>query len=134
MAALDIRNKQTFQIWRFTTCTTQSLWWRNRTSNVIFCFWRLHYFIENCFLAGTILQIWWNWLWSVPFGNHCAKSVRIRSYSGPYFPAFGLNTERYRISLCMQSEYGKIRTRLTLNTNVFHAVNGNMIQLLYFNA
>ena len=26
--------------------------------------------------------------------NHCVKSVRIRSYSGPYFPAFGLNTER----------------------------------------
>ena len=24
---------------------------------------------------------------------HCVKSVRIRSYSGPYFPAFGLNTE-----------------------------------------
>ena len=24
--------------------------------------------------------------------EHCVKSVRIRSYSGPYFPAFGLNT------------------------------------------
>ena len=22
---------------------------------------------------------------------HCVKSVRIRSYSGPHFPAFGLN-------------------------------------------
>ena len=31
---------------------------------------------------------------------HCMKGVHIRSYiSGPYFPAFGLNTERYlRIS------------------------------------
>ena len=28
---------------------------------------------------------------------HCLKSVRIRSYSGPYFPAFGLNTERYGV-------------------------------------
>ena len=28
-------------------------------------------------------------------GSHCVKSVLIRSYSGPYFPAFGLNTERY---------------------------------------
>ena len=27
--------------------------------------------------------------------NHCIKSVRIRSYSGPHFPTFGLNTERY---------------------------------------
>ena len=24
---------------------------------------------------------------------HCVKSVRIRSFSGPHFPAFGLNTE-----------------------------------------
>ena len=31
-------------------------------------------------------------------GKHCVKSVRIRSYSGPHFPAFGLNTERYGIS------------------------------------
>ena len=26
---------------------------------------------------------------------HCVKSVRIRSNYGPYFPAFGPNTERY---------------------------------------
>ena len=25
--------------------------------------------------------------------KHCIKSVRIRSNSGPHFPAFGLNTE-----------------------------------------
>ena len=24
---------------------------------------------------------------------HCVKSGRVRSYSGPHFPAFGLNTE-----------------------------------------
>ena len=24
--------------------------------------------------------------------NHCVKSARIRSFSGPYFPVFGLNT------------------------------------------
>ena len=29
---------------------------------------------------------------------HCVKSVRIRSYSGPYFPGFGLNTEIVRTS------------------------------------
>ena len=32
-------------------------------------------------------------------------------FSGPYFPAFGLNTERYSVSLRIQSEYGKMRTR-----------------------
>ena len=33
---------------------------------------------------------------------HCVKSVRIRSYSGPHFPAFGLNTERYGCSVRMR--------------------------------
>ena len=32
-------------------------------------------------------------------------------FSVPYFPAFGLNTERYAVSLRIQSECGKIRTR-----------------------
>ena len=34
-------------------------------------------------------------------------------FSGLYFPAFGLNTERYFVSLRIQSECGKIRTRKT---------------------
>ena len=46
--------------------------------------------------------------------NYCVKSVQIRSFSGPYFPAFGLNTERYGVSLRIQSEYGEIRTRKKL--------------------
>ena len=50
---------------------------------------------------------------------HCVKSVGIRSYSGSYFPAFGLNMERYRVSLCIQSECGKMRTRITPNTDTF---------------
>ena len=32
-------------------------------------------------------------------------------FSGPYFPVFGLNKERYSVSLRIQSECGKIRTR-----------------------
>ena len=54
---------------------------------------------------------------------HSVKSVSIRSYSGLHFPAFALNTE-------IQSECGKIRTRLTLNTISFYAVitsHGNWI-------
>ena len=30
--------------------------------------------------------------------DHCVKSVPIRSFSYPYFAAFGLNTEKYRVS------------------------------------
>ena len=53
---------------------------------------------------------------------HCVKSVRIWSYSGPYFPTFGVNTERYSIFLCINFECGKIRTRIISNTGTFYAV------------
>ena len=39
-----------------------------------------------------------------------------------YFLAYKLNTERYSVSLCIQSEYGKIRIRKTPNTDTFHAL------------
>ena len=29
---------------------------------------------------------------------HCVKSVRIWNYSGPYFPTFGLNMEKYGVN------------------------------------
>ena len=45
--------------------------------------------------------------------DHCIKSVRIWSYSGPYFSAFGLN---------IQSECGSTWTRITPNTGTFRAV------------
>ena len=54
--------------------------------------------------------------------THCVKIVRIRSYSGPYFPAFGLNMERYSAHHHIQSECGKIRTRITLYTITFYAL------------
>ena len=38
----------------------------------------------------------------------------------PHFPAFRLNMERYGISLRIQSECGKIRTRITPDMDTFH--------------
>ena len=35
----------------------------------------------------------------------------MRSFSGPYFPVVGLNTEIYGINFRIQSEYRKIETR-----------------------
>ena len=32
------------------------------------------------------------------------ESVRIQSFSGPYFPAFGLSMEIYRVNVRIQSE------------------------------
>ena len=55
--------------------------------------------------------------------SHCVKSVRIRSFSGPYFTAFRQSTERYSISLRLQSEFGKLRTRKTSNTDSSHTVS-----------
>ena len=45
------------------------------------------------------------------------ESVRIRSFSGPYFPHI-----RTEYSVSYRSECGKIRTRKTPNTDNFHAV------------
>ena len=52
---------------------------------------------------------------------HCVKNFRIRSYSSSYFPAFGLNTV-YLVSLRIQSECKKIRTRMTTNMDHFYPV------------
>ena len=51
--------------------------------------------------------------------HHCVKSVSIRSFSCPYFPAFGLNTERYRVSLHIQAEYGENRDQKNSENGYF---------------
>ena len=52
---------------------------------------------------------------------HYVKSVRIRVYSVPLFPV-GLNTKKYRVSLRIQSEWEKMRIRITPNKDTFLAV------------
>ena len=47
----------------------------------------------------------------------CVRCARIWSYSGLYFPTFGVDMERHRVEKC-----SKIRTRTTPNTGTFHAV------------
>ena len=53
---------------------------------------------------------------------HCLKSVRIRSFSGPYFAAFRLNREINSVNLHIRSECEKMRTRKTPNTDTFYVV------------
>ena len=50
------------------------------------------------------------------------KSVKIRSFSGPCFPVFGLNTKIYAINLRIQSEWRKKWTRKTPYLDTFHPV------------
>ena len=45
-----------------------------------------------------------------------------RDFSGPYFPLFRLNTERYGVSLQIQSECRKIRTRSSVLGHFSHSV------------
>ena len=63
---------------------------------------------------------------------NCVKSDRIWSFSGPYFLAFGLNTERYRVSLYSvrmrentyqkNSEYGHFsRSVYYIGKNAIHS-------------
>ena len=51
---------------------------------------------------------------------HCVKCVRVRSYSGLYFPALGLNTGRS--TFLIQCKCRKIQTRKTPNTDIFYVV------------
>ena len=44
------------------------------------------------------------------YSSTASKLSKYGLFSGPYFPAFGLNTERYSVSLRIQSECGKMRT------------------------
>ena len=58
--------------------------------------------------------------WLTAFSN-CMKSVRIQSLSGSYFSPFGLNTERYGVSVCIQSKCGNKRSRKTPSTDTSYA-------------
>ena len=55
--------------------------------------------------------------------THRARSVCIWSFSGSYFPTFGLNTKIYSVNLHNQSEFGKIQTTKAPNTHIFGGSN-----------
>ena len=49
-------------------------------------------------------------------------------FSGPYFPAFGLNTERYEV---FNRNAGKHGPEITPYMDTFHAVLGNIFESLH---
>ena len=60
------------------------------------------------------------------------RLITISPYSKLFwsvFSAFGLNTERYRVPLCIHSEFRmwEIRTRITPTTGTFHAAYSEVI-------
>ena len=63
--------------------------------------------------------------------QHCVKSVRIWSYSSPYFHVFGLNLEIYKVSIRIQTKCVKIRSRITPTTDTFYTVQESMISKIF---
>ena len=62
----------------------------------------------------AILRIFHNHhelFWELTFVVTAWKVSKYGFFSGPYFPAFGLNTVKYSVSLRIQSECGKIQAR-----------------------
>ena len=53
---------------------------------------------------------------------HCIKKVRIRSFSDPHFSRIFSHSDRISpYSVQMRENQGKVRTRITLNTDSFYA-------------
>ena len=100
-------------------------WWR---SGYHYCTASFNKTYANLNLAQSLLEVCNDeklWQWSrleISLNANCVKTVRIRSFFGPHFPAFELNTEIYSLNLHIQSKCGKIWTRKTTNTNTFHVV------------
>ena len=70
--------------------------------------------------------------------SHCVKSARIRSFSGPHFPAFGLNREYCPYLFQMQedadrkiSEYKHLPHSVLLMVNSLDFRKSNEINLSF---
>ena len=50
------------------------------------------------------------------------EKYRYSEFSGLHFPVLGLNMKIYSVNLRIQSEYGKVRTRITPKQDTFYAV------------
>ena len=80
--------------WFFTS--TGSIW----KSKVYGCHLKTSKIIVSCFSVKTLMNCSNKCSgFSSTSTQYCVKSVRTRTYSGLHFPAFGLNTERYSVSL-----------------------------------
>ena len=71
---------------------------------------------------------YYHWRFEIPIGWKVSK---YGVFSGLYFPAFGLNTERYGVSLRIHSECGKIQTRKNSVLGHFSRNVPSVVSLLY---
>ena len=103
----------------------KSLFWRISVSDCfcfVFCF--LFFFhLQTKSLTGIFIR-------ALLFRFQCVKSVSIRSFSGPYFLAFRLNRNWYRVSFRILLKRRKIRTR-KLRIRAF-SVSAQVSDFVYF--
>ena len=82
-------------------------------------FWKYQINIRDTESVRDLFLVRDNYNWRNSF---TAQKVPVFGvFSGPYFSAFGLNTEKHSVPLRIQSECGKI-SRKTLNMGIFEAV------------
>ena len=85
-------------------------------------FYNFSSFLRNAidYLLFSLKEICNSW---VLLKIYSARKLVNNSFSWPvFFPVFGLNTEIYRVNLCIQTNYVKIRTRKNSAFRIFHAV------------
>ena len=66
-----------------------------------------------------------SWVWVI---HTVWKVSKYGVISGPYFPTFGLNTERYKYLSVWSPNAGKYRPEITPNLGTFHAVTQHCFQ------
>ena len=71
---------------------------------------------KKAFSTGSMFSFWSESKMNSNLANTARKVSKYGVISGPYFSLFGLNMEGYGVSLRIQPEYRKIRTR---NNSVF---------------
>ena len=78
--------------------------------------------IKKIGFSSLLYLHWWKFYFKNIFENKLFEKCPCLELFWSHFPAFGLNTKRYFVSLRIQSKCGKMRTRITPNTHTFYAV------------
>ena len=83
-------------------------------ARVRFTVWVKDAIFKIIFPLNVIIDSWMDFLKKQETirDNHCVERVHIRSFSCSYFPAFGLNTERY--SYHSAEKYGPIKLQIRI--------------------
>ena len=89
---INVKQRIKSSTWNSSTFPIPNFWFKNLQS---FLYRNSRY--KKCAPESTWFEILQHYFWRNSNDYHCVKSVLIRSFFDPYFPVFGLNTERYGV-------------------------------------